>query len=166
MPSIEEPKSFSWAEQVEQGEDGALPPSSEDIDEAKGIKIITDFKYNDEGKMVKMVKTFKIEHRRVPKTVAKRKNWRKFGAAENDPPGPNSANTIVQVEEIPMQFVHNEEVMKLYVTSYRDGEQSEFPQTLSPDRHPDMLPKFKICDIPRATDTTRKYMWSSPQGGL
>lgn len=109
MPSIEEPKSFSWAEQVEQGEDGALPPSSEDIDEAKGIKIITDFKYNDEGKMVKMVKTFKIEHRRVPKTVAKRKNWRKFGAAENDPPGPNSANTIVQVEEIPMQFVHNEE---------------------------------------------------------
>lgn len=109
MPSLEEPKSFSWAEQVEQGEDGALPPSSEDIDEAKGIKVITEFKYNDEGKMVKVVKTYKVEHRKAPKTVAKRKNWRKFGAAENDPPGPNSANTIVQVEEIPMQFVHNEE---------------------------------------------------------
>ncbi|OWF42666.1 Eukaryotic translation initiation factor 3 subunit G-B [Mizuhopecten yessoensis] len=59
--------------------------------------------------MVKTVKTYKIEHRRAPKTVAKRKNWRKFGEAENDPPGPNSANTIVQVEEIPMAFVHNEE---------------------------------------------------------
>lgn len=71
---------------------------------------MTEFKYNEENKMVKVIKTYKIERRRVPKSIAKRKNWRKFGAAEKDPPGPNPANTIIQVEEILMQFVHNEEV--------------------------------------------------------
>lgn len=111
MPSADsEPKGFSWAEQVEQGEDGALPPSTETIDENKGIKVVTEYKYNEEGKQVKVIKTYKIERRRVPKSIARRKNWRKFGAAEKDPPGPNPANTIVQVEEILMQFVHNDEV--------------------------------------------------------
>ncbi|CAG2229901.1 eukaryotic translation initiation factor 3 subunit G-like [Mytilus edulis] len=111
MPSIDaEPKGFSWAEQVEQGEDGVLPPSTETIDENKGIKVITEYKYNEDGKTVKIIKTYRIERRKVPKSIARRKNWRKFGSAEKDPPGPNPANTIVQVEEILMQFVQNDEV--------------------------------------------------------
>ncbi|KAK3087192.1 hypothetical protein FSP39_002910 [Pinctada imbricata] len=100
---------ISWAEQVEQVEDGGLPPSSEHYDEAKGIKIMTEYKYNEEGKLVKVVKTYKVERMRVAKSIAKRKTWRKFGAAERDPPGPNPANTIVQVEEINMQFIHNQD---------------------------------------------------------
>ncbi|KAJ8303748.1 hypothetical protein KUTeg_018671 [Tegillarca granosa] len=109
MPSLDDLKPISWAEQVEAGDDGALPPSSEHIDESKGIKILTEFKYNDDGKMVKVMKTYKVERRRAPKSIARRKTWRKFGAAERDPPGPNPANTIVQVEEILMNFVHNKE---------------------------------------------------------
>ena len=35
--------------------------------------------------------------------------WKKFGAAERDPPGPNPANTILS-EEIFMQFVNSSEV--------------------------------------------------------
>jgi hypothetical protein len=33
---------------------GALPPSTETIDENKGIKVMTEFKYNEENKMVKV----------------------------------------------------------------------------------------------------------------
>ncbi|XP_045200992.2 eukaryotic translation initiation factor 3 subunit G-like [Mercenaria mercenaria] len=109
MPAIEETKPISWAEQVEAGEDGSLPPATEDFDEQNSIKTITEYKYNDDGKMVKVVKTYKVEKRKAAKTIARRKNWRKFGAAENDPPGPNPANTIVQVEEINMQIILNKE---------------------------------------------------------
>jgi len=44
--------------------EGALPPSSEHIDEAKGLKIITDFKYNDDNKMVKVtISVLKANHK-------------------------------------------------------------------------------------------------------
>ncbi|KAH3798650.1 hypothetical protein DPMN_152252 [Dreissena polymorpha] len=72
-------------------------PTTEDFDDHNNLKTITEYKYNDDGKMVKVVKTYKVERRRVPKSIARRKNWRKFGAAESDPPGPNPSNTIVQI---------------------------------------------------------------------
>ncbi|XP_052220917.1 eukaryotic translation initiation factor 3 subunit G-like [Dreissena polymorpha] len=109
MPSLADSKPISWAEQVEAGEDGSLPPATEDFDDHNNLKTITEYKYNDDGKMVKVVKTYKVERRRVPKSIARRKNWRKFGAAESDPPGPNPSNTIVQVEEINMQIILNKE---------------------------------------------------------
>ncbi|KAK3586384.1 hypothetical protein CHS0354_000912 [Potamilus streckersoni] len=107
MPTMVEP--ISWAEQVEKGDDRSLPPSSEDFDEENAIKTITEYKYNDDGKVVKVVKIYKVEKRKAAKSIARRKNWRKFGAAERDPPGPNPANTIVQVEEINMQIILNKE---------------------------------------------------------
>lgn len=33
---------------------GVLPPSTETIDENKGIKVITEYKYNEDGKTVKV----------------------------------------------------------------------------------------------------------------
>ncbi|CAL1547409.1 unnamed protein product [Lymnaea stagnalis] len=98
----------SWAEQVDQGDEGILPPPTEEYDEKKGIKTITEYKNNDDGKLIKVIRTFKIETVRLSKSIAKRKMWKKYGAAAGDPPGPNPSNTIL-TEEVFMQFVQSKE---------------------------------------------------------
>lgn len=95
----------SWADQVEQGE-AALPPAGEEI--IGDTKIVTEYKVNNEGKKIKVVRYYKIECKKVSKTVARRKLWKKFGTAADDPPGPNPSNTIVS-EDIFMQFLTNKE---------------------------------------------------------
>jgi translation initiation factor 3 subunit G len=107
----------SWAEQVEQGDDVSympdevLPPSSEEFDEQSGIKKIIEYKFNEDGKKVKIVKTYKIETRKVSQSIAKRKAWKKFGAASGDPAGPNPANTVIS-EDIYLQFVHAKDLQE------------------------------------------------------
>jgi len=105
MPPYES-EMTSWADRVEleEGIDGELPAPTEHFDERKGIKTVTEYKYNDDDKKVKIVRIFKIEKRKVAKSIATRKNWKKFGASKNDKPGPDPATTIVS-EEIFMQFV-------------------------------------------------------------
>ena len=55
------------------------------------------------------VKTFRIRKMKVSKSVAQRKEWKKFGEAANDPPGPNPSNTYIS-EEITMQFMQGKDV--------------------------------------------------------
>jgi len=106
MPATDEVKS-RWADEVEEeGTSGALPPPTEEIQ--NGFKIITEYKYNDDGKKVKVVRTFKIERMVVSKTIALRKTWSKFGQSKNDKPGPNPATTVV-AEDVYMQFISNKE---------------------------------------------------------
>lgn len=103
MPG-EEVKS-SWADEVEL-EGGALPPTTEVFE--NGCKIVTEYKYNDDDKKVKIVRTYKIEKRIVSKSIALRKTWKKFGESANDKPGPNPATTIVG-EDVYMQFLTSKE---------------------------------------------------------
>ncbi len=42
----------------------------------------------------------------VPKVIASRKKWKKFGQCVNDPSGPQLATTYV-AEEVHMQFTRN-----------------------------------------------------------
>lgn len=97
----------SWAEQVDLDDEG-LPPPSEEFNEKKGLKTITEYKHNEDGKLVKIIRTFRIETMRLSKSIAKRKMFKKYGQAANDAPGPNPANTIA-AEEVFMQFVQNKE---------------------------------------------------------
>ncbi|XP_063226605.1 eukaryotic translation initiation factor 3 subunit G [Bacillus rossius redtenbacheri] len=106
MPAAED-VGTSWADEVEEeGSGGALPPSTEVIN--NGYKVITEYKLNEDGKKVKVVRTFKIERVIVSKTIALRKTWPKFGQSKNDKRGPNPATTIV-AEDVFMQFISSKE---------------------------------------------------------
>lgn len=104
MPVADDVKS-SWADEVEL-EGGSLPPPTEVRE--NGFKIVTEYKYNDDDKKVKIVRTYKIEKRVVSKTIALRKTWPKFGECANDKPGPNPATTIVG-EDVYMQYITSKE---------------------------------------------------------
>ncbi len=97
-PETKVPQS-SWADEIEEG-DTELPPTSERI--VGDIKIVTAWAYNDDGKKVKHVRTYKVEKKLVSKAVARRKALSKFGLSAGDRPGPNPATTVV-AEEVLMQ---------------------------------------------------------------
>lgn len=83
-----------------------LPPPKEVIN--GNIKIVTEYKIDEDGKKFKIVRTFRIETRKASKAVARRKNWKKFGNSEFDPPGPNVATTTVS-DDVSMTFITSKE---------------------------------------------------------
>ncbi|XP_048473750.1 eukaryotic translation initiation factor 3 subunit G [Rhincodon typus] len=88
------------------GGGGPLPSPKELI---KGnIKTIIEYKIDEDGKKVKIIRTFRIETRKASKAVARRKNWKKFGTSEYDPPGPNVATTTVS-DDVYMTFITSKE---------------------------------------------------------
>merc|ERR1719154_150875 len=52
------------------------------------------------------MRTYKVERKMVPKSVAVRRSWAKFGMSKGDKAGPNPQTTVV-AEEIWMNFVAN-----------------------------------------------------------
>lgn len=97
----------SWADEVEdESNKGPLPPSTEVFE--NGFKVVTEYKFNDDDKKVKIVRTYKIEKRTVSKSIAARKTWPKFGASKDDKPGPDPATTIVS-EDVYMHFLSAKE---------------------------------------------------------
>lgn len=107
MPGADTIKS-SWADEVEL-DYGGLPPPTEVIE--NGFKYVTEYNYDKDDKKVKVVRTYKISKQVVPKTVALRRTWPKFGESKNDKAGPNSQTTIV-AEEIFIQILNTKEEEK------------------------------------------------------
>merc|ERR1719512_695599 len=44
------------------------------------------------------MRTYKVERKMVPKSVAQRRNWAKFGMSKGDKAGPNPQTTVVAEE--------------------------------------------------------------------
>ncbi|NWV27226.1 EIF3G factor, partial [Origma solitaria] len=85
---------------------GPLPPPKEVIN--GNIKTITEYREEEDGRKVKIIRTFRIETRKASKAVARRKNWKKFGNSEFDAPGPNVATTTVS-DDVFMTFITSKE---------------------------------------------------------
>ena len=103
-----EKPSSSWADQVEEEETGGEKPAVPFIEVHGNIKTVTEFKQNEDGKKVKVVRKYRIETKKTSKSVARRKLLKKFGLSANDPSGPNRATTIIS-EDVQMQFITNKE---------------------------------------------------------
>ncbi|GMR36800.1 hypothetical protein PMAYCL1PPCAC_06995, partial [Pristionchus mayeri] len=89
----------SWAEAVEQ--DTQLPTETD----RDGLKTVVDYVYEDDGKY-KVVTQYKTITKKVPRIVADRKKWKKFGVCKGESSGPQIATTYV-AEEVEIQFVRN-----------------------------------------------------------
>lgn len=103
-------KISSWADEVENddvNQDVFSLPEPSTVTE-NGMKIVTEYGIDDDGKKFKCVRYFKIDKRMVSKTVAARKKWAKFGDSKSDPPGPNPATTVI-AEDVFMQFISSKE---------------------------------------------------------
>ncbi|KAL1449577.1 hypothetical protein WDU94_002069 [Cyamophila willieti] len=103
---------MNWSEEVEReneyGELPSLPPPVEEFDKEKGLKIVTEYRYDSNDKKTKVVRTLKVEKKLVSKGIASRKHLAKYGKSANDKPGPQSNTTIIG-EEVHIQFISNKE---------------------------------------------------------
>ena len=101
-----EPAASSWADEIEEGDSSSLPAPTEKV---KGdTKVVTEYIFNEDGKKMRVVRTYKIEKKMVPKSVAQRRAWAKFGMSKSDKAGPNPQTTVV-AEEIWEYIVANKD---------------------------------------------------------
>jgi len=99
----------SWADQMDDGNDSYHRHIPEDRERMEGdMKIVDHWEFDeDKGKMFKFTRYYKIEKIKVPKSIAKRKQWKKFGKAARDGEGPNPSNTQI-TDEVTMDFIRPE----------------------------------------------------------
>ncbi|KAF9558600.1 translation initiation factor 3, RNA-binding subunit [Agrocybe pediades] len=83
----------SWADDVDELE---LPKNEEFVDE-NGIRTVTEYTVNEDGKKVKITRRIKrtLQKSVVDHAVAERQKWAKFGQEKNNKPGPDRATTTV-----------------------------------------------------------------------
>lgn len=102
MPIVEE-SNINWAKEIDEID------TEIELSEEGDYKKVVEYKTENE-KRYKITNIFKIEKVRVSKTVAERKEWRKFGDSQNDGPGLNAATTVVS-DDVQMQFLSSKEEM-------------------------------------------------------
>jgi len=110
MPEPVEEVGQSWGDRMEEEGDKPLPPPSQEIN--GNIKKLIEYKYNEDGKKTKVTRVYKMETRKVSKSIAVRKAWKKFGNATRDNPnGPDSSTTYIG-DDVYLSFTTNKEELE------------------------------------------------------
>ncbi|KAM7542154.1 hypothetical protein Aperf_G00000001364 [Anoplocephala perfoliata] len=72
----------------------SLPEERIIYDHDKNTKTVISYEFDEtEREIYKTTREYAIQRVKVSAAIAKRKEWKKYGDAKNDPPGPNPANT-------------------------------------------------------------------------
>ncbi|KAH7307085.1 hypothetical protein KP509_22G044800 [Ceratopteris richardii] len=93
---------FRWGDlgDDDEGPEAVLPPTQVIGPDEKGIKIVTEWRRNDDGGVVKVTKTVRVKRqlKKLSPAVAARRNLKKFG----DAVGQNASDnlTVVSIEEV------------------------------------------------------------------
>ncbi|KAI6658541.1 Eukaryotic translation initiation factor 3 subunit 4 [Oopsacas minuta] len=97
-----------------------LPDSQNHIDEGKGIRTEISYRYNAKNQKEKITRTYKIEKTAVPKGIALRREWTKFGEAVHDKDGVDMATTK-ESEEICFRLTTNKDELELGIPKELSG---------------------------------------------
>jgi hypothetical protein len=84
----------------------------EEIEIIDGNKHVTIYRKGAEGIIYKHTKIYRLEtHKiKVPKKVAERKTWEKFGVSKGLPSGPDTASTNRVFDEVFFEFTNNKKI--------------------------------------------------------
>lgn len=108
MPEPTEEVKPSWGDMMEDLDGSpSLPPPSQMVE--GNLKKMIEYKYNDEGKAIKITRVYSLQTIKVSKSIARRKTWKKFGLAVTDNPnGPDPSTTFVG-DDVFLTFTTNKE---------------------------------------------------------
>jgi len=94
----------TWGDEVSEALD-EIPPTTIVGPDSNGIKIVTEYYIDEDGKKFKIVRRIKVKKvtQVVNHDVARRKHLKKFGSAANHPAGPSPSTTNIG-EDIPLKL--------------------------------------------------------------
>ena len=85
----------------------------EEIEIIADKKYVTFFTKDEKGTIYKHTKIFRLEKHEItlPKKVAERRRWAKFGVSKGLPPGPDTASTNRVFDEVFFEFTNNKSIV-------------------------------------------------------
>lgn len=85
IDSMQKTNKLRWGEIDEEDDfDFLLPPKQVIGPDQNGVKKVIEYKFNDEGKKVKIIITTRVQKRALTKQALERRSWIKFGDAAHE----------------------------------------------------------------------------------
>jgi hypothetical protein len=108
-------QSVSWADQMDDLEASEitadnLPEPRETVN--GDTRTVVSYRVDEGGKIKKVTQVYQEVRQQVPKAIARRRTWKKFGEAEKDnPKGPDQATTVI-ADDVYLTLTTNKEQLE------------------------------------------------------